>query len=223
MTKRNILLAAAIAALAAKPALASEDTQHWETLTVNLGLPDNFRLQSETVVRSSDARGLYEIEQNFMLGKKLSKTTTVWLGYTFDPTYDHGDFQRREHRFRQQVSFDNVLTVNKVRVSGRIRMEERWREGLSGTGWRLRPQQKIVMPFVGKSTLSLSSEQFLNLNANAVQRTTGLDRMRNAISVGLPISKKFSVDVGYLNQHGFVRNREDTSDHILTIGLTTSL
>ena len=64
---------------------------------------------------------------------------------------------------------------------------------------------------------------FFNLNTMSFQKTSGLDRMRNAISIGMPLSKKVSVDVGYLNQHGFVRNGPDTSDHVLTLGLTASL
>ena len=99
---------------AASPAMASEDTQHWETLTLNVALPDSFKLQSETVARTGDAKGFYEIEENVMVGKKLNKTVTVWLGYTFNPTYSHGTFQRREHRFRQQVNFDNVLVLGKA-------------------------------------------------------------------------------------------------------------
>ena len=100
---------------AASPAMASEDTQHWETLTLNVALPDSFKLQSETVARTGDAKGFYEIEENVMVGKKLNKTVTVWLGYTFNPTYSHGTFQRREHRFRQQVNFDNVLVLGKAK------------------------------------------------------------------------------------------------------------
>lgn len=207
----------------ASPALASTDEQHWETMTVNVALPDNFRLSSETVLRTGDARGFYEVEENAMVGRKLNKQVTVWLGYTFNPTYLHGTFQRREHRFRQQVNFDNVLQLGKVRIGGRMRLEERWREGIQGTGWRLRPQVKATMPLVGKATLSVSSEQFFNLNTMAFQRVSGLDRMRNAISVAVPLNKKISVDCGYLNQHGFVRNGPDSSDHVLTLGLTASL
>ena len=223
MRKLLPLLTATAALPLASPALASTDSQHWETVTVNVALPDNFKLSSETVVRTGDARGFYEVEENVMAGRKLDKHVTVWLGYTFNPTYLHGTFQRREHRFRQQVNFDNVLQLGKAKVSGRLRLEERWREGLQGTGWRLRPQEKIVMPLTGKATLTLSSEQFIPLNTMSFQKFSGLERMRNAISVGVPLNKNISVDFGYLNQHGFVRNGPDTSDHVLTLGLTASL
>ena len=218
------LALAAVAALSlASPALASTDEQHWETLNLNVALPDNFKFNSETVVRTGDAKGFYEVEENAMIGRKLDKHVTVWLGYTFNPTYLHGTFKQREHRFRQQVNFDNMLQLGKVKIGGRMRLEERWREGVQGTGWRLRPQVKATMPLVGKATLSFSSEPFFNLNTMAFQKVSGLDRVRNAISVGVPLNKKISVDFGYLNQHGFVRNGPDSSDHVLTLGLTASL
>lgn len=205
----------------ATPALA-DDTQYWQTVTVNVALPDNFKIQNEAVLRTSDARGFYEIENNFMVGKKVSKVTTLWLGYVFDPQYNHGTFTRREHRFRQQINFDGFATVGKVRLSGRVRLEERWREGLPGTGWRLRPQVKASVPLTGKVTLSVASETFINLNNTVFQTTDGFDRMRNSISVGVPLSKRVTLDFGYLNQHGFVSGGPDTTDHVLTTGISAS-
>ena len=221
---RTVLIPLALAAAlgAAGPALASEDTQYWQTLNVSVALPDNFKVSNETVLRSSDARGFYEVENNFMVGKKVNKVVTLWLGYTFDPQYNHGTFRVREHRFRQQVNFDNFAVLGKVRLSGRVRLEERWREGQTGTAYRLRPQVKAVVPVAGKVTLGVSSEQFFNLNNTGFQTVDGLERMRNAIFITVPLSKKISVDFGYLNQHGFVPNGPDSSDHVLTTGLSAS-
>lgn len=213
----------AIPALAiAAPAIASEDTQHWETLNVTVSLPDDFKLNSETTMRSGDERGFYEIESSLMAGKKVSKNVTVWAGYVFNPTYNHGDFRVREHRFRQQVNFDNVARIGKVKLAGRVRMEERWREGRDGTGWRLRPQVKASMPLVGKTNFVLSHESFINLNTTSFQTVGGYERMRNSAVVNVPLAKNLAVDVGYLNQHGFVRGGADTSDHVLTVGLSAN-
>ena len=212
-----------IAGLAlAAPALAREDTQYWQTVTVNVALPGNFKIQNETVVRTSDARGFYEIENNLMVGKKLNKVVTVWLGYTFDPQYSHGTFIRREHRLRQQVNFDGFAMIGKVKLSGRVRLEERWREGLPGTAYRLRPQVKASVPIAGKTTLTVSSEPFFDLNNTGFQTVDGLERVRNAIYVSVPLSKKVSVDFGYLNQHSFVPNGPDNSDNVLTAGISAS-
>ena len=221
---RSMLLPLALAATiaAAAPAVASEDTQYWQTLNVGVALPGNFKVSNETVLRSSDAKGFYEVENNFMVGKKVNKGVTLWLGYTFDPQYNHGTFRFREHRFRQQVNFDNFAVLGKVKLSGRLRLEERWREGQTGTGWRLRPQVKATMPIAGKVTLSVSNELFIDLNNSSFQTVDGIERMRNAIYVTVPLSKKIGIDFGYLNQHGFVPNGPDTSDHVLTAGLSAS-
>ena len=216
------LLLAGSALAAATPALASEDTQYWQTLNVGVALPDNFKLSSETVFRLSDAKGFYEIEENVMAGYKVDKHVTLWLGYTHDPQYSHGDFTVMEHRIRQQVSIDNFAVIGKVKLSGRVRLEERFRGGLAGTGWRLRPYVKVAMPVIGKTTLSVTHESFLDLNTTSFQKVGGYERVRNAISVAVPLNKKFSVDFGYLNQHGFVQNGPDTSDNVLTAGLSAS-
>lgn len=220
--RKTILIFGASGALAAATPAQADDFQHWETVNVTVNLPDSFKLSSETVTRTSDARGFYEIEQNLMVGKKVSKVVTLWLGYTFDPQYSHGNFVRREHRFRQQVSFDGFAKLGKVRFSGRLRLEERWREGIAGTAWRLRPQIKAAMPFIGKTTLSLASEEFIDLNNTAFQQVDDLERMRNSVTVTVPLSKKINFDFGYLNQHGFVRNGADTHDHVLTAGLSAT-
>ena len=216
----SLLIAPALALAA--PALADEDTQYWQTVTLNVALPSNFKIQNEVVLRTSDARGFYEVENNLMVGKKLNKVVTVWLGYTFDPQFSHGTFIRREHRFRQQVNFDGFAMLGKVKLSGRVRLEERWREGLTGTAYRLRPQIKASVPIKGKTTLTVSSEPFFDLNNTGFQTVDGLERMRNAIYVTVPVGKKFSVDFGYLNQHSFVPSGPDRSDNVLTAGISAS-
>ena len=216
----SLLLAPTLAIAA--PAIAREDTQYWQTVTVNVALPSNFRIQNETVLRTSDARGFYEVENNVMVGKRLNKVVTVWLGYTFDPQYNHGTFIRREHRLRQQVNFDGFAMIGKVKLSGRVRLEERWREGQPGTAYRLRPQVKASVPIAGKTTLTVSSEPFFNLNNTGFQTVDGLERMRNAIYISVPLGKKVSADFGYLNQHSFVPSGPDNSDNVLTAGITAN-
>ena len=221
---RNIFIGLAVLSglLAASPALASEDTQYWQTVNVSVALPSGFKLSNETVFRTSEARGFYEIENNFMAGKKVSKVVTLWLGYTFDPQYNRGTLRFREHRFRQQVNFDNFAKLGQVKLSGRVRLEQRWRENQAGTAYRLRPQVKASTPLIGKAAISVTSELFFNLNNTGFQTVDGLERMRNAAFVTVPLNKRIGIDFGYLNQHGFVPNAADSSDHVLTAGLSAA-
>ena len=71
----------------------------------------------------------------------------MWAGYAHDPNYSAGHFKIMEHRFREQVTFDHLVDIAGGRISGRLRLEQRWREGIGGTGWRVRPFLRYTLPF----------------------------------------------------------------------------
>ena len=224
--KRLPLICVSVCALGSTSARASSDSQIWTTEAVNLKLGGNWRAQEELVERFSDNRnGLYEIESNTLLGYKLSKSTTLWAGYTHDPQYSGGNFTVMEHRIREQVTFDNVVKLGAGKLSFRLRGEERWRRNVDGTGWRLRPYVKYTLPLAhgSKTNLVLSAEPFINLNTTPFQKQPGLDRIRSLIAINTPISKRLTAEIGYLNQHGFVRGGPDTSDHVASVSLSLSL
>jgi hypothetical protein len=224
MKFKVIVPAMLIAGLAASPASAKSDSQLWTNLNVNVKLGERWRLSEEGTVRFSDNRnGLYELEVNSLLGYRLNKVVTLWAGYTHNPQYASGDFTVMEHRAREQVTFDGFAKLGTGKFNGRIRLEQRWREHVDGTGWRLRPYLKYSVPIAGKTALNLSSEPFLNLNTTPFQGRTGLDRVRNLVTVSTPLTKSLSGEVGYLNQHGFVKNGPDTSDNVAYFGLALNL
>jgi hypothetical protein len=211
--------------LCATPAIAAtSDSQLWTNFNVNVKLADRWRLSEEGTVRFSDNRdGLYELEVNSLLGYRLNKVTTLWAGYTHNPQYSSGDFTVMEHRAREQVTFDGFAKLGTGKLNGRIRLEQRWREHVDGTGWRLRPYLKFSLPIAGKTALNLSTEPFFNLNTTPFQRRTGLDRVRNLVTVSTPLTKALSGELGYMNQHGFVKGGPDTSDNAAYFGLALSL
>ena len=150
---------------------------------------------------------------------------TVWAGYTHDPQYSGGHFAVMEQRLREQVTFDNVVKLGPGKLSFRMRTEQRWRDNVAGTGWRLRPYAKYTLPLAkgSKTALVLSSEPFINLNTTPFQKQSGLDRVRTLIAITTPLSKRITVEIGYLNQHGFVRGGPDSSDHAASVSLSLSL
>jgi hypothetical protein len=205
-------------------AWAKSDSQLWTTASAGVKLSDRWRLSQEFTGRFSNNRnGLYEIESNTLLGYKLNKTVTLWAGYTHDPQYAGGDFTVMEHRAREQVTFDNIAKIGTAKLSARVRTEQRWREGVDGTGWRLRPYAKLSLPLKGKVALNLSSEPFFNLNRTSFQGRTGLDRVRNLVTISAPLANGLSGEAGYMNQHGFVRGGSDTSDNIAYFAVGLSL
>jgi hypothetical protein len=216
-----LLVAAAMPA----PALAAKsDTQLWTNENVTVKLGDHWRVSEEVAVRWSDNRhGLYEVESNTLLGYRLNKVVTVWAGYTHNPQYSAGSFAVTEHRAREQVTFDGFAMLGKGKLSGRIRLEQRWRNHVEGAGSRLRPYLRYSLPIAGKTALNLSTEPFLNFNITPFQKRTGLERIRNLITISTPLTKTLSGELGYMNQHGFVKGGPDTSDNIAYFGLALSL
>jgi hypothetical protein len=113
-----------------------------------------------------------------MLNFKPSKQATLTADYVHNPAYLHSDFVRMERRLREQVTVDNFARIGSVKFTSRLRMEQRWRDNIAGTGWRLRPYLKASMPLVGKKTLNVTHESFVNLNTTSFQKVSGYDRMR---------------------------------------------
>ena len=221
MNQRLFVIAPLAAIGLATPAHA-DDSQAWATATVGVAVATDWKVQSETTARTGDARGVYELESALMVGRKLAKNVTLWTGYVHNPNYSHGTFTVMERRARQQLNVDNFARLGPVKVSGRMRLETRWRDGVNGTGWRLRPYVKASLPIAGKTNLNLSNESFVNLGRTSFQRTDGLERMRTALTLSTPLSKRITIEGGYLNQHAFVRRGRDTDDHVATVTLTAS-
>ena len=223
---RSVGAATLVIALAAAPARAADDSQIWTGGTVTAMLSHHWRVSEEITARFSDNRnGLYEIESNTLVGYRINNAVTVWAGYTHDPNYSAGNLVVMEHRAREQVTFDNLANVGAGRLSGRLRFEQRWREGFDGTGWRLRPYVKFALPLRSgaRTDFVLSTEAFFNLNATAFQSASGIDRTRTFAGISVPLGANLSADLGYLNQHTFIRDRADTDDHVASVSLSLTL
>ena len=228
MMNRTLLAATMALAPVLVPTTASgktQDFQQWATVQITVAASDKIRIQNETITRFSDNRnGLYEIESNTLVGYKLNDKITAWVGYVHNPQYSDGDLTVLERRAREQVTFDNIAKFGKASLSARVRFEQRWRDRTDGTGWRVRPYVKLGVPLGGKTapTLNITSETFLNLNNTSFQTVDGLDRMRTAASLSVPLSKVLRLEAGYLNQHRFVRRGPDLDDHVLTGAIALS-
>ena len=219
----NPRLAGALVAglCSAQPAFAASDSQIWTTGAVNAELGGRWRLSEEMTARFSDTRnGLYEIESNSLVGYRLGKVVTLWAGYTHNPQYSAGRFIAMEHRAREQVTVDNFVKLGPGKLSARLRLEQRWREGVNGTAWRFRPFIRYAVPLgKGGTSLQLSHESFIDLNATGYQQVHGEERMRNLAAVRTPLSKQVNLEVGYLNQYGFVPGGADNDDHVASATL----
>lgn len=220
----------AIAALllcTAAPALAQTDTdsQLWLTASASTEITEGIELSLETVLRfGSDADGLYEGEFGGDLGFAAGDGVKLSAGYVRVPQYSRAGVTAIEDRARQAISF-GVGEIAGGKLSARVRIEERWRNTGSDTGFRLRPRLSWVRPFTpeGKTALVISHESLIELNDTDWGQSAGYDRMRNFIGIATPLIDGVKIEGGYLNQWGLKRDGDPASvDHALSMSLAYS-
>jgi len=186
--------------LAALPSVAeADDGQVWLSANARGPIAGRVELGVEAIERfgRDGEGGLYESENVAMLGFRFDRATLA-AGYVRDIAY-HGAGATIEQRARQDFSVDHLATIGGLVIGARLRAEERWRDGSSGTGVRIRPFVRLTLPVTGKLNLLASHESFVNLGGGAGQRG-GYDRARDFLGVGVPMTKRVRVEIGYLNQ-----------------------
>jgi hypothetical protein len=214
--------------LPAVPAHAQidDDSQVWTAATASTKLDDRLELGLESIARfGNDAGGLYEIEFGGSLSYEIAKGVKVQVGYIRVPDYDRAGVTSIEDRPRQQISYV-FGKIGGGTLSGRMRLEERWRNDGSDMGLRLRPQLRFALPFHAgsKTALVLSHESFVALNDTDWGQRRRYERMRNLIAITTPLTKGVALEAGYLNQYGFGRNgRPDSMDHVASLSISITI
>ena len=127
---------------------------------------------------------------------------------------------QREHRLWQQLSYD-LFEAGDWEISGRTRMEERWREGADGTAYRLRQQVSASHPVPGTELeFEFSNEAYFSLNDTA-WAPSGFQENRARATVEWEAGNGLEWSVGYLNQfRNGTGGSADETNHHLYIGLS---
>ena len=155
------------------------------------------------------------------LGYSLMDNLSGWVGYGWihtDPA-EGGSFD--EHRIWQQLIWSTKLEP--VSLSSRTRLEERFMEDESETGWRLRQFVKATYPFAFEPRLSLAAydEAFFDLNDTDWGADSGFAQNRFFAGLAWKFDPQWhtTVEVGYLNQFLRDRSDDDSMNHILSMNL----
>lgn len=206
--------------MAAAPAHAQqEDEQLWLQVNTNVPLADDLRVTLEQIGRFSDRQdGLYTTEFGGLLGYRVTRGIEFGFGYRRVDGHN-GNAAAGEDRLRQQV----VATFG--RFTTRFRIDERFSAGGGETGFRVRPLIRYNHPLNAHGlALFASHESFVLPNSTAWGQRRGYERMRNMAGTTLPLGRKVSADVGYLNQYRLPRNGARAQiDHALSLQVTINL
>ncbi len=196
-----------------------EDEQVWLQVNTHVPLDDNTRVTLEQIARFSDRQGgLTQSELGVLVGQRVSKNFELGFGYR------HVGFHNRntaldEERFRQQI----VGTFGPI--STRFRVDERFHPHGKEVGIRIRPLIRYNHKLNDKGLAAfVSHESFYLPNATKWGQRRGYERMRNWVGLVVPVSRKISADVAYLNQYRLARGSSRAQmDHALSIQLTINL
>jgi hypothetical protein len=221
MTRPFLIAALAMATLAPGAAWASSDGQLWTATGASGKIAPRVDVSIDEAVRFSDAAGgLNQIRLSAMIGYHIAPHIILWVGYVHAPDYAQGHAIRVERRAREQISAQ-LGNFWGGTLSGVVKVEQRWRDTGSDTGWRVRGLLKWTRPFRtdGKTALVVSHESFLNLDSTDWGQIRGYDQMRNFIGINTPLVPRVKIEMGYLNRRLIVRGGADESDHVASVAL----
>ncbi|MGC6513736.1 MAG: DUF2490 domain-containing protein [Myxococcota bacterium] len=148
------------------------------------------------------------------IGYDTGKGVSVWAGYGWIPTWD-GDTLRNEHRIWQQAI--GKTTVKAVSLMGRLRLEQRFLDGASKVGHRVRVFARSGFKLTESYGLSLWDETFIHLNDTSFS-TPGLNQNRAFFGPYIKAEKGWRTEFGYLN---LVVNQGDSlaMSHVLAMNI----
>lgn len=155
------------------------------------------------------------------IGYQLGGSATVWAGYGWIatdpaavPTFD-------EHRIWQQITWSSEL--GESAIGYRSRLEQRFLETGSDTGWRFRQLMALRRPFEMAPRLSFVAwdEVFLNINDTDWGADSGFDQNRVFVGLGFKLrpASPFRIETGYLNQYVNRSIGNDISNHLVSVNL----
>jgi hypothetical protein len=206
------------------------DFQNWDSVALTLPISTNNKtllyLEIQPRIGNLDDLGSNNDFAQLILrsaaGYKLNSNVSVWQGYAWIPTFEPLRFN--ENRIFQQLLIENKH--NRLNLTNRTRLEERWIEGTNGTTVRFRHQLKTSYPISKDSKWSLAGhdELFFTLKGVSNGPASGFDQNRAFLGVGRKLSEQVKTEIGYLND--YVNRRDPVADrmfHVIMLSLNIKI
>jgi hypothetical protein len=194
--------------VSAVPAFASDhDAQIWTSITASKAVSSKVDATLELHSRYTDE--VSRIGQVLIRPSATYKFANGWSvtgGYVYVRTRFANTQPNDEHRTWQQVGYTFAAkSATGLAMTGRTRVEQRFRPDSDGVGWRLRQQLRAQLPLPdgGPVRAVIWNETFVGLNTTRWDRHDGVDQTRTFIGASLPVTKSVTVEPGYLNQTVF--------------------
>lgn len=213
-------LCAVLGALA-PDAVRADDNQSWNALFVNGPVAEGSRLLAwfDGHARyGADGESLDVTILRPGVGWRVGPKLDLWVGYARVDTLRAGP-DLEEDRAWQQASFP-IGELAGGRLTGRTRLEQRFRDTGDDTGWRLRQFFRWSRPLASNPRLGLlaSTELFFGLNTADWGQRSGFDQNRGLVGGYYQPSAAWRFEAGYMHQYIRVGGpRPDRTNHNLSL------
>jgi len=214
------LLLLAIAGLAPDPSFA-DDQQAWSAVFVNGPVARESRLLGWFDGQARFREGGDELDVTLLrpgVGWRVGPKLDLWLGLARIETQRAGD-DLVEERAWQQATYPVAKWAGGT-LSGRTRLEQRFRDAGDDTGWRLRQFFRYARPLASHEHLGLlaSTEVFYSLNEADWGQRSGFDQNRALLGGYYQLSGRWRIEAGYMHQYIRVAGpRPDQTHHNLSL------
>jgi hypothetical protein len=142
---------------------------------------------------------------------------TVMAGYDYLHSFDGRD----EHRAWQ--SAHHAVEHERLRVVHRVRLDERFIEGVNPTIVRFRYRLSTSYPFGGSEWYGFASDEiFANLNDGNEGPVDGFEQNRLRIGVGRHVFGRLRVEGGYEFQYAKRRTKANEFRHVVFLEFSLS-
>ena len=204
------------AALTASAAADTEsDTQQWTSIRIKHPIGERWAVSLKSQVRFDD--DVSEYKSVYLKPAVHVSFASHWhlgLGYKYEDKRGGSE----EQAAWQEAAFTHSL--GKLTLGHRLRLEERFLEGIGGVIARSRFRLKAAHPLWSSPWYLVGSEEvFVNLNSQGEGPVSGFEQNRLFAGLGVHLGRHLRAELGYLWRFERERSGPDRSDHIISLSL----
>ncbi|WP_419193495.1 DUF2490 domain-containing protein [Kolteria novifilia] len=153
------------------------------------------------------------------VGYALKENVIIWAGYGWFVNARPGSPDISEDRVWEQVTWSKPFDIKPLGL--RSRLEQRFLQNGDDVGGRFRQLASWRQPIARSKRFSfvLSDEIFVHLNDTDWGSDAGFDQNRCFVGIGLKHrpESRWTMDIGYLNQHINRPRRGNLTNHLLSV------
>lgn len=157
------------------------------------------------------------------LGLEPGHGYSLYAGYLQVNTFTAAGPGPTEHRLWQQATYP-LGSLERLRISGRTLLEQRWFDGFDDVGVRVLQNVRFSLPVTrgGRMQVIAYGEGFFNFNNADPAVRMGVDQWRGFAGINLALGAGRSLEAGYFHQD-IMRRGEDRINHVAQLTFSQRL